>query len=335
MPRAAGRSWCFLSPVTRMFAMRAFFQSSGREDFSSRAPDGASASETYGGENLPVLLRIPALSGLAEARGPDPVPSDPSGPEEPSADTLADHGERREQSDPVSSASSGERKQDASAALADQGRERRLRRQRHSRRERTTPGSQQPRAVSAWVRGTGQFAFAAVLAGVLLAAIIALRGRDGGDAEVDSEPRWVDRQPSVDAADGEVDQRQWERAAAAPETRGSDLLLQTLAGHAAAKRERAGTEPTSEDSFDQGRGRGLLGYGDDQTTRDSERSRGATAGATVSRYPTTDVEPVTPARRGGGTWNSGEKDAGWRDTPPRNPVRSADRRSPPGFEQRR
>ncbi|MGM0490714.1 MAG: hypothetical protein ACQESR_28640 [Planctomycetota bacterium] len=258
------------------------------------------------------------------------MPSGPSGPDEASADTPADQEAERKELDSAPSASSEETKEGSSAPVAGRGRERRLRRQRHSRRDQRTRGSQRPKAVSAWLRGTGQFAFAAVLAGVLLAAIIAIKGRD---AEVESEARWVDKQPSVDASEGEVDQRQWERSAEATETRASDLLLQTAAGRAAAKGERTADSRASTEPPNQGMDGGLVGHGDEQASMDSEPLDDDTAG--MSPYPTTDVEPVAPARGERETQNTGHGKRGWRETPPSNPVRSVDRRSQPGFEQQR
>ncbi|MFW6170765.1 MAG: hypothetical protein ACODAD_09770 [Planctomycetota bacterium] len=318
--------------------MRTLFQSIGRHDCSSRTPDDTSAGETYGGENLPVLLRLPALSSPAVGP-PSCVASGPSGPDEAPADTPVGPGAERNEAAAASAAASasgsGRPPRDSSASVAERGRERRQRRQRHSRREQATAGSRQPRAVSGWVRGTGQFAFAAVLAAMLLAAIVAFKGRD---AEVESEPRWVDKQPSVDASESDVDQSGWERAAEATEIRGSDLLRQTAAGQAAAaKRERAASSTTSTKSTNEGMDRGLIGYGDEPASTGPEPSGGHDAG--MGPYPTTDVDPVASTRREGETHNTAKRNAEGRETPPgnsvRNPVRSAERRSQPEFERRR
>ena len=211
--------------------------------------------------------------------------------------------------------------------------ERRSRRQRRSRRRATTAATKGSTAASSWLRGAGQYGFAAVLAGILLIAIIALRGRDG---ESESETEWGSQQQPVQAAGEDVERSQWEQAAEATQTRGSDRLLQAVAGRAAAaKREPMARSTGSIESAGEDSTRRVVGFGNGQQEVGAGRAGGSTFDANGSPYPTTDVNPVAPTRTGGHAQDTGSRVGGWRETLPSDPVRNATRRTQPGFEHRR
>ncbi len=132
---------------------------------------GASVSEIYGGEQLPVLIRLPDLSPAARVPLPTVATSDLGNAAQPTGD----------------SAPAAEPRQQPEDAKLPPQHLRRERRPRTIRRPRTNRDATNRDAVNGdaagWLRGIGQLAMAAVLAGVLLVIVITIKHWNADNAQ--------------------------------------------------------------------------------------------------------------------------------------------------------
>ncbi len=176
-------------------------RSATRRDFAVDT-HGAPSMEIYGSEDLPVLVRLPDLSGQADPVRPLPDPPLPASVVEgsvatadaaavaPVADAISVDSAVQEPAtgypddapatipltdyaaDPVASTSEQDKVRDDAPQPR---REQRLRQQRQERRDRATRRNERRAAMPRWLRGISQLVFAAVLAGVLLAVVVTLK----------------------------------------------------------------------------------------------------------------------------------------------------------------
>ena len=205
----------------------------------SRSPrNSAAATETYGGQDLPILIRLPDLSVPLGAAQPvfddelsvaateelshaEPTAGDGAGgppSTSPGSLTATAATEVVTRFEPVAIGTA--------TAVAGREQQRRLPRQRQRARDARLHARKV--TVPGWLRGLGQFALAAVLAGVLLAILIALK--DGSSPrERTSQPTDGNRLRAISAAG--IGEPTLEPLARVDESRGLGTEQRSRGGH--------------------------------------------------------------------------------------------------------
>ncbi len=290
--------------------------------------NGTSSPEIYGAENLPVLIRLPDLlpssnvSSQPEAAGPETEADLPAGAEVPQTDVVQEVSERTEELPP--------------------SRERRRRRgeQRARSPRRPVRNIQAP----GWLKGLGQLALAAVLAGVLLAVIVTVKNwnTQGSKPQHPQDPPYAEA-PDFDF-DGPMlkpDARAFESAPEAREhdvgpPQGPDLGLPTMTRsegmlHGVSPADMPAASSSAKFKRVLPALPALPAEANLRLAREVEVP-GAARDTSVIRqpitssyqYPLTGVEPVTTRGPAGVAVDSA---AGWRETLDVSPVRNAERPS--------
>lgn len=322
--------------------MSTLFQSIVPDDPSRLAATGIPAQETYGGENLPVLVRLPELSDSTEPTTPaieGSTPQDVSAPPAApsSASPEASTGNPSQIAPPRDTDSSEKwaPQEPATAGHSRSGQQGQQRSHQQSRSQRKPRYNSQRLTVPHWLRGSGQLAFAAVLAGLILMVLVTVKN---WNTSGDSSPRQVDKQSSLEASQLGADHLQARAAHGIPQPPAPSQTSPPITDRTEKTNSWFPTSPSGPD-VKAGGVSPTSPSGPPNPTDSRTIGRHDTGvvpkSTTMTQYPTTGVEPALGFPKQYQPQNTAANDSNWDRTRPGNAVRSADRTAPSRSDSRR